>query len=193
MIILFFEGLEEITIFFEHKKRTILRPPNNGGKNTRGGDEAALEVCWFIFRPDDPSLYPVVPTNNAGRTDPLAGASDGAVLEYQAPTKTAAPKSATSTAIRSGNWVSNQSQPTEGEGKDQELSSNQDSDVTLSASSGTNYDDSYYVEMRKNSHARSDNSLKLKANTEEIWQIRNDLNAALEDFPTPRALFTHPH
>ena len=76
---------------------------------------------------------------------------------------------------------------------DQELSANHDSDFTSAASSGTIDDDSYYVEARKNSPARLDNSPDIETFIEEILQMHDDVNTVLKEFSTPRGLFDHPH
>ena len=83
---------------------TIPRNLNNRGKNTRGANEFASDVYQVIFHLDCPKLYPAVTINDAGGTDSPAVAA--AAPTYQAPTNTAAPKSATLMAIRSGNGVS---------------------------------------------------------------------------------------
>ena len=49
----------------------------------------------------------------------------------------------------------------EGQGAYQELAANHSSDVTLETISGSNDDDSDYVELRKNSPASLDNSPEL--------------------------------
>ena len=80
-----------------------------------------------------------------------------------------------------------------GQGADQELAADHDSDVTSVASSGANNSDSDYVELYKNSPASSDNSPELETIIEKIVQMHNDVNTAIRYFSTPRAIFTYPH
>ena len=141
-------------------------PLSTGAKIFGRGNEATLGVFRVIFHLDNPSLLPAVPTNYACGTDPLAGA--GAAPMSPATTETNAPKIATPTAIGSGNQVSNFTQSTWVQGAEQEVSANHDSYITSEASSGANYDDSYYVELRENFPASSDNSLKLNTFIEGI-------------------------
>ena len=75
----------------------------------------------------------------------------------------------------------------------QELAANHNSHITLAASSSVNDDDSYYVESRNNLPTRSYNSPELETFIEEIMQMHDEFNTALEVFPTPRALFAHLH
>ena len=89
-------------------------------------------------------------------------ASSGASPMAPVITNSAATKSATSTAIRIGNQVSNRILPIEDQGADQKLSDDHDSDVTLAASSGANDGNSDYVESCKNSPANSYNSPELE-------------------------------
>ena len=91
------------------------------------------------------------------------------------------------------NLVSNCTWPTEGQSVDQELDSNNNSDVALVENSGANDNNSEYVESWKTSPTISDNSTKLKTLIEKIVEMHNDTNTAIKEFYTPRALFTHPH
>ena len=102
-----------------------------------------MDVFQVIFHPYDPTLYPTVPPDDAGGTDP----PDVAITTpaEQALTKTTTPESATPTAIGSGNQFSNCTQPMEGQGENQELYVDHNSDVTSTASSGVNSDDSDYL------------------------------------------------
>ena len=76
---------------------------------------------------------------------------------------------------------------------DQEFNADHDSEVTSADGSGTNDNNSKYVESRKKLPVISDNRPELKTIIEEIIEIQNDANTELEEFSTPRALFTHPH
>ena len=62
-----------------------------------GGDDTDLDVCQVIFHPKNPTLSPVIPTDDAGKTYPPSGA--GTAPASQAPTNTATPKSSVPMAI----------------------------------------------------------------------------------------------
>ena len=123
-----------------------------------------------------------------GGTDTLSGAA--ATPAAQDPTNTAPPESATPMYIGSGNRVSNITKQMEGKGLDQELSNDHNSELMSAVSYSTNDDNSDDLELRKNTPARSNNSLELETIIEENVHMHDDVDTVLEEFFTSRALFT---
>ena len=102
-----------------------------------------MDVYWVIFQPDNLTLSPTIPNHNTGRIDPPAGA--GAAPVVQVPNETATAKLDILEAIRSINWVSKRTRTMVGQGADQEIAANHDSDVTSVVSSDAKNDVSDYV------------------------------------------------
>ena len=167
------------------------KAPDQRGREYRGGRRGCLRRLPSHLSPRRPVILPRRPNRQYGRDRPTGRSQCRPAA--QAPTETAAPKSATPTAIGSSNRVSNRTRPLEGQGTDQELAANHNSDVTSADSYGANDDDSEYMESRKNLPASLEKIPDLETRIEEIVEMHNDVNTVLEDFSSPREIFIQPH
>ena len=130
----------------------------------------------------------IVSSGGAGGTAPPAGAA----LAAHALTETAAPESATSTAIGRGKNNSNRERPTEGPTATPRPTADPDSDVPSAASSGESDGNSDYINSCKNLPASSVNTPEIAGHISEIEQLHEVAVVEIGEFYQLRELFTHP-
>ena len=71
------------------------------------------------------------------------------------------------------------------------LSANHNSDVSLEDSSGTSNTDSDYSGLSNKSPTRKSTRQELAAQMDELEKMHKDVRKDLEEFSSPRVLFTH--
>ena len=123
------------------------------------------------FHQESQFFPPPTPRFGGGGVDPSPPAGAGAALVDSELTKnaTAAPKPDTPTALGGGNKISNITLPTGLEV--QEFTSKAKSDITSVASSGTNGNNSTYLESQKNLPKNKDKTLDLSTIIKEVVNI----------------------